>query len=61
MDKSEKKFLWISMTIVLVVMLLAVGAYLSGKDDNVFEEVAESLIEENIGINIDLTPGTPES
>lgn len=60
MDKREKKFLWISLAIVLLVIALAVGAYLSGNDDNLFEETAEALLEESTGIAIDFTPGSPE-
>lgn len=29
-------------------------------DDNIAEELAEELIEQKTGLDIDLTPGTPE-
>jgi ribosomal protein L5 len=29
-------------------------------DDNIIEEVAEDVIKEKVGVDVDLTPSTPE-
>lgn len=47
--------------IVLLVILIGIGSNYFLNDDNVIEEIAEKVIEEEIGINIDLTPESPEN
>lgn len=47
--------------IVLLVILIGIGSNYFLNDDNVIEEIAEKVIEEETGINIDLTPESPEN
>lgn len=35
--------------------------YLHLKDDNIAEEVVEQVVEDKLGVKIDLTPDSPES
>ena len=47
---------------IIVVVALTVG-YISKKylgDDNIVEEVAEKVIDSETGIDIDLSPSSPE-
>lgn len=44
----------------LTLSLMFLTACNEYKDDNVIEEIVEQSIKENIGIDIDLTPETPE-
>lgn len=46
--------------IVGLAMLIGVGSRLFLKDDNVIEEVAEEMIKEKTGLDIDLSPKSPE-
>ena len=52
--------------IALLSFGLSLGAYsyinkkLNIEDDNIFEEMIEIVIEEKTGLDIDLTPTTPE-
>jgi len=57
-----------SSMLVLLAMLVVVGGvgYLSHKvfkmdEDNVIEEFAEDFIEEKTGLDVDLSPGSPET
>lgn len=48
--------------VIVVILAIIVGissAYFLG-DDNPVEEIAEEVIQEETGINIDLTPNSPE-
>lgn len=55
-------------TLLLKLGLLAVAVsgvfigqkYLKTKDDNVYEELVEQAIKDQTGVEIDLTPLTPE-
>lgn len=51
--------------IVLIVGSIAVGigsvVLFKLKKDNIIEEIAEDIIENQTGIKIDLTPDTPET
>jgi len=60
MEKAEKKFMIASLTTVGVILALIVGSMFFSKRDNVLEEAAEELIKEKTGIEIDLSPGSPE-
>jgi hypothetical protein len=55
----------VAMPIVLIIVAIAAAAgYLSSKKwghDNPAEEACEEIIEDQIGIDVDLTPGSPES
>jgi len=48
--------------IFIVTVVVGVGStyYLKLKNDNPIEEIAEKIIEEQTGIDIDLSPRTPE-
>lgn len=46
--------------IVAVALLAGMGSRLFLKDDNVIEEVAEQLIKDKTGVDIDLSPNSPE-
>jgi len=37
-----------------------VNQYLGIKDDNIGEEIAEEVIKKETGLDVDLTPGSPE-
>jgi len=51
----------IASVIVGISMLIGVvSSKFIGKKDNIVEEVAEQIIEEVTGMDIDLSPGTPE-
>lgn len=39
----------------------ALNDYFGWKDDNVIEEVAEDIIDHETGVNIDVTPRSPEN
>jgi len=46
-----------------IVVICALGGYISSKfmgNDNAVEELAEDVIEDNTGVKIDLSPGSPE-
>lgn len=48
--------------VIVVILVIIVGissAYFLG-DDNPVEEIAEEVIQEETGVNIDLTPNSPE-
>ena len=48
--------------VIVVILVIIVGissAYFLG-DDNPIEEIAEEVIQEETGVNIDLTPNSPE-
>ena len=44
---------------IAVVLGIASG-FLFKKDDNVVEEYCEEIVKEETGIDVDLTPGSPE-
>lgn len=46
--------------LLLLCSCSAINAKLGLADDNDLEEISESLIEAKTGLDIDLTPGTPE-
>jgi len=51
--------------VLISVLILAAGCctmnkFLGLKDDNVVEEVVENVIQQETGLDIDLTPDTPE-
>lgn len=53
------------MAIGLILLLCNCGCSVLNKkaglpDDNIVEEIAESIIQNETGLNIDLTPSTPE-
>jgi len=50
-------------TIALVAAAVIVGigsSFLFKKQDNVVEEYCEEVIKEETGVDVDLTPGSPE-
>jgi hypothetical protein len=53
----------IIITVVLVAGVVAVGSkYFFGmKDDNLIEEMSESVIKEATGVDVDLSPSSPEN
>ena len=53
---SKYKF----MIIILAVIIGLTSVYFYG-DDNVIEEVSEEIIKNETGIDIDLTPSSPEN
>ncbi len=56
----KKEFLKKMFIVVLIVILGLGSAYFLG-DDNPVEETTEKLIKSDTGIDIDLTPESPES
>lgn len=52
------------MTVVIIVCIAAtvgvVYTAITGKPDNIVEEVAEEVIKDETGIKVDLTPSSPE-
>lgn len=52
------------MFLIGVTLLLpscsALNSKLGLSDDNIIEEVAEDVIKEKVGVDVDLTPSTPE-
>ena len=56
----NKKENIIKVIVVILAIILGISsAYFLG-DDNALEEIAEEVIQEETGINIDLTPNSPE-
>jgi hypothetical protein len=56
----NKKENIIKVIVVILAIILGISsAYFLG-DDNFVEEIAEEVIQEETGINIDLTPNSPE-
>lgn len=51
----------LSLFIFIMIMILCVGEWLSGKKDGQFEELAEDMIHHHTGLEIDLSTYTPES
>ncbi len=52
-----------SFLIVIIIVSVAVVGYISTKflgDDNPVEEIAEEVIESQTGVDVDLTPNSPE-
>ncbi len=48
---------------IIIVVVCAIGGIISDRylgDDNQIEEAAEAIIKEETGVNIDLSPSTPE-
>ncbi len=67
MDNSDNLKEWLMrVTLVIGLCLLLCGgcSYINKKmnmsDDNIIEESFESIIERQLGLDIDLTPSTPE-
>jgi len=51
------------MTVFVIVVIVALGGYLSKKwlgHDNPIEETAEVIIEQHTGVDVDLTPSSKE-
>ena len=61
---------WKEVIVTLSIILFLIAVTLGGcgqlnkklglKDDNVFEEILEHQIEDKTGLDIDLTPNSPE-
>jgi len=52
-----------ALIIIIVVSVLAVGGYVSSLflgNDNAVEETCEQMIESQTGVDVDLTPASPE-
>jgi len=54
--------MWLKALIVAISTAVGIGSVvvLKQKHDNPVEEVAESIIKEETGISVDLTPSSPE-
>lgn len=48
------------MLAIILAIIFGVGSVYWLGNDNPVEEIAEKVIEEEIGIDVDLTPETPE-
>lgn len=49
--------------IIVIVAAVAIGGAISSKylgDDNMVEEISEEIVETQTGIEVDLSPKTPE-
>lgn len=53
-------YLLICLTTLLLSSCSSINKYFGLEDDNLAEEASEALIEWKTGIDIDLTPSTPE-
>lgn len=59
---NEVKFLIeIIGLIILIIAVLATINIFGAKEDGPLEEVTETIIEKKLGVDIDLTPNSPES
>lgn len=54
------KFFAICGLLLLLASCSAINAKLGLTDDNPVEEIGEAIIEAKTGLDIDLTPGSPE-
>lgn len=60
MEKDEIKFM-ISVAVIALALLIGAGSiYLFGHD-SIPEEVAEAVIHNETGLNVDLTPSSKEN
>lgn len=50
----------IILAIALALFATGVSIYVSGKDDAPIEEFAEDVLKAETGLDLDLTPSTPE-
>tara|TARA_R110000868_G_scaffold182762_1_gene423812 strand:+ start:2443 stop:2664 length:222 start_codon:yes stop_codon:yes gene_type:complete len=57
---NEMKVLICILITIFIVGCTALNKKMMLKDDNLFEESCENLIESQIGIQLDLTPESPE-
>jgi hypothetical protein len=55
-----KKYLSAAALVFLVCSCSTINKKVGVEDDNLIEETAEFLIDQKTGLNIDLTPSTPE-
>lgn len=46
--------------IFLMILLILATSCSIFKEDNILEEIAEDVIEDNVGVKVDFTPDTPE-
>lgn len=47
--------------VILVAIIVGVGSTLYLKDDNIIEERSEEVIQKKTGIEVDLSPKSPEN
>lgn len=57
----NKKENIITMIIIILAIIIGLGSVYFLGDDNPVEEVSEKVIQEETGVNIDLTPNSSES
>lgn len=60
MQNNESKVMIAVLVLILVAGCTALNRKANLKDDNFFEETIEELIEAKTGLDIDLTPSSPE-
>ena len=60
LDPEMKQIILLLMLGALTMGCSQINSYFGVKDDSIIEETVESLIEAKTGLDIDLTPGTPE-
>lgn len=46
--------------ILILVVIIGLGSVYFYGDDNAVEEISEDILKQETGIDIDLTPSTPE-
>lgn len=46
--------------ILILVVIIGLGSVYFYGDDNVVEEISEEILKQETGIDIDLTPSSPE-
>lgn len=56
-----KKFLNNKLILATIVLIIGLGSIYFLGADNVIEEFSEEIIKEEVGINVDLSPQSPES
>lgn len=62
LHKVNNMIMWLKAVVIAVSAIIGVGSVvvMKMKHDNPIEEVAEAIIKNETGLNVDLTPSSPE-
>lgn len=55
-----KKIMFVAVVFALALLATTVSVLVTGKDDAPLEELAEDVLKAETGIDVDLTPNSPE-
>lgn len=60
--RKYQKMTWIAISLCIVAAAVGIGSkyIFSGQEDNPIEEAAEELIKKQTGLDVDLSPSSPE-